>query len=283
MKGRNLYLPAAILLALGMLFGLPSPFARSLRGLVRDGMAPYHALTGSFGARTRQMIERRRQRRTGLDQWAEQQAEIQALRRDLMALGAVRDENAALRRQLNYVSQTPSDLVACRVIARGEMTGWWRTLRVNRGAADGLRAPMPVISEHGLVGRIEQISRHTAEVLLISDASSRVSVRVQPSRTPGILEGASPRLGRLDLPELLLPVATLDVDFLALHDAIQEGNEVVTSGLGGIFPPGIRVGTITGISVDHSGLYRRARIMPAADLHRLDTLYVVRAMEGTLP
>ncbi len=284
MKAKKLYLPAALALALGMLWVLPSPYARMLKGLVRDGMAPYHALTGSIEARARQFIERSRQRRVLADQWAEQQAELKELQRKVLEFKGLRDENAALRRQLNYVSRSPADLVGCRVIARGDMTGWWRTLRLNRGAADGIQPPMAVVSERGLVGRIEATSRHTADVLLISDASSRVSVRVMPSGTPGILEGASRQLGRRELPEVLLPIATFDVDFLSLQDDIHEGHRVLTSGLGGIFPAGILVGKVTGVRTDPSGLYRRAEIMPAADFRRLDTLYVVRYMhEGTLP
>ncbi len=284
MKGKTLYLPAAIMLALGILFVLPSPSTRMLKGLVRDAMAPYHSLTAAFGAGVRQRIDRRRHRHTLADQVAEQQAELQTLRRKTLELSGVREENAALRRQLNYVSRSPADLVACRVIARGDITGWWRTLRLNRGSVDGIRPAMPVVSERGLVGRIEQTSRRTADVLLISDASSSVSVRVMPSGTPGILEGAPTHLGRRELPHLLLPVSTFGVDFLSLQDDVREGNDVVTSGLGGIFPAGIPVGTVIGVRTDSSGLYRRADIMPTADFSRLDTLYVIRHMhEGTLP
>ncbi len=280
MKGKTLHLVVAVALALGMLLVLPSPASRSMKGFVRDALAPYHALTASFGAAIRRRVDQWRARRAQTDMLDEMQAEVHRLRADALELHGLREENKALRRQLNYRSRADADLVACRVIARGDMTGWWRTLRINRGAADGIQRAMAVVSERGLVGRIEQTSRYTADVLLISDGSSRVSVRVMPSGTPGILEGAAPNLKRRERPHVLLPVSTFDVNFLSLRDEIRENDTVETSGLGGVFPAGLAVGTVARIREDPSGLYRRAEIVPAADFQRLETLYVVRQSRG---
>ncbi len=251
-----------------------------MKGVVRDALAPYQALTAAFGAGIRQRMEVWRRSRVQDERLAALEAEIKELRRERMRLSGVLQENQALRRQLAYKARSEKKMVPCRVIARGEMTGWWRTLRVNRGTAAGIEPPMAVLSERGLVGRVLHTSFYTADILLISDASSRVSVRVLPSETVGILKGGAPELHRHDLPYLLLPLSSLKVDYMSVLDDVREGDEVVTSGLGGVFPPGLPVGVIKSIHKDSSGLYRRADIELAADFNRLDTLYVLQQAES---
>ncbi len=274
MRGKTLYLAVALLL--GGILLLPSGVARRLKGWVRDALAPYQALTATAGRHLRQLGDGQRRRHD----FSDLETELQTLRRELLLLSNVHEENTALRRQLEITARAPTDLIAARVIARGEMTGWWRTLRINRGSAADVHPPMAVVSEHGLVGRILETSRDTADVLLLSDASSRVSVRILPSATFGVLTGAASHLQRHDLPHLLIPAAPFQLEYLTLRDDIRDGDRVVTSGLGGMYPAGLPIGTVTGLRTDSSGLYRRASVMPAADLARLDTLYVVRTLES---
>lgn len=262
---------------MGLVFHLPASVTLVVKGMLRDIMAPYQSLTAGIGARLRKPFDDMRRRRDLADALTAAETELRSLRLDLQRLSAVNYENIALRRQLGYVARSSIDLVPCRVIARGDMSGWWRTLRVNRGAAAGIEPAMAVVSERGLVGQILETSLHTSEVLLISDASSRVSVRVLPSGTPGILQGAPTHFHRRAIPDLLLPAATFGADYLTLQGDVREGDEVVTSGLGSVFPAGLPVGNINGIRVDGSDLYRRAVVRPRADLMRLDTLYIVRA------
>jgi len=103
-------------------------------------------------------------------------------------------------------------------------------------------------------------------VLLIVDPNCKVAALVENTRDPGIVEGAFTGLGAEPLCRL---------EFINRDAKIAAGSAVITSGLGGVFPKGIRIGSLEQAPVSESGLYKSARVRPSADLERLEEVFVI--------
>jgi len=193
------------------------------------------------------------------------QAEVTRLKNEVNALTEVQLENVRLRKLLGlYDGIDPEwETVPAKVIGR-DPGNWFHAIIVNKGIDDGLTKDMAVVNEDGLVGRIISVSRSTAEVLLVVDKESAVGCLVQLSRTPGVVEGFSGNHGLLRM--IHIPY---DTD-------IQENQVVVSSGLGGIFPPGLRVGFITQVKVESNGLMKQALLQPFVDFDRLEEVLVLK-------
>jgi rod shape-determining protein MreC len=161
-------------------------------------------------------------------------------------------ENAALRRLLNMRTD-PDRLtaVAGRVVADAGGP-FVHTVLVDVGAEDGVDRGMAAVNERGLIGRVIEVGRHSARVLLLTDFNSRIPVMVEPSRDQAILAGNNTRR-----PSLV---------FLPLNPRLAIGNRVVTSGRDGVLPPGLEVGTVT--AIDATGVI----VEPLVDFARLEYL-----------
>ncbi|MEW6622595.1 MAG: rod shape-determining protein MreC [Bacillota bacterium] len=180
-------------------------------------------------------------------------------------------ENERLNRLLNFkVSQENEwDLMPAVVIGRN-LGNWRDTVIINRGIKDGVHKDMPVINHQGLVGRVIAVTNNTAEVLLLIDRDSAVGALVQRSRTFGVVEAATAD----DIPLQMIHLA---------HDApINEGDVIVTSGLGGIFPKGLKIGYVAEINMAPTGLVKQAKIIPYVDFGKLEELLIVKEAKEIL-
>jgi rod shape-determining protein MreC len=201
--------------------------------------------------------------------------ENDALRAQVDKLDAAGRENARLRRLLDLGRDARRPVVACEVIAREDGYGWWQTVRLNKGRDAGLHADMAVITAGGLVGKTHEVSASSSDVLLIADRTVKVAVRFEPSGAYGVLRGGGvSAAGRYQL-EILFNPRPFQVEYLSKELAIQPGEKVVTSGLGGVFPANIPVGVVRRVWPDETGLYQHAEVLPAADLSRLQEVLVV--------
>ena len=119
--------------------------------------------------------------------------EVEQLRIDARALEDLAAENRELRASLGLPPRTVRKPLKCEVISWGGAAGWWRSLKINRGANSGVREGDAVVCADGLVGRVKKVYSDAADVILITDANSRISCSlvvpdgVQPIR--GILQG----------------------------------------------------------------------------------------------
>jgi rod shape-determining protein MreC len=159
-------------------------------------------------------------------------------------------ENAALRQLLNLdAGVAPPTAVAARVVADAGGP-FVHSVLLDAGAEQGVVKGMAAVNERGLVGRVIEVGRRSARVLLLTDFNSRVPVMVEPARDQAILAGDNSRE-----PGLI---------FLPLHPRMAVGQRVVTSGRGGVLPPGLAVGRITAIDED------RVAVAPVVDWDRLE-------------
>jgi rod shape-determining protein MreC len=158
-------------------------------------------------------------------------------------------ENAALRQVLSAeVEDEHPTAVTARVVADAGGP-FVQTVIVNAGADQGVAKGMAAVNERGLVGRVIEVGRRSARVLLLTDFNSRVPVMVEPSRDQAILAGDNSRE-----PGLV---------FLPLNPRLSVGDRVVTSGRGGVLPPGLAVGVVSRIG-EH-----KVAVAPLVDWDRL--------------
>ncbi len=159
-------------------------------------------------------------------------------------------ENAALRQLHNLeAGVAPPTAVTARVVADAGGP-FVHTVLVAAGADQGVVKGMAAVNERGLVGRVIEVGRRSARILLLTDFNSRVPVMVEPSRDQAILAGDNTRE-----PGLI---------FLPLHPRLAVGQRVVTSGRGGVLPPGLAIGRISAIDDG------KVAVAPVVDWERLE-------------
>lgn len=188
---------------------------------------------------------------------------VAALEAQLWAVESVRRENRWLRESLGLKQYLPAETVVARVIAR-PAEQWFSAVTLNRGARDGLAPGMPVVAARGVVGHIESVTPNTARVILVTDARSAVGGSVRERDDPVLVEGSGNPAQQWALVRPLVRGAQLQV-----------GDEVVTSGLSQIFPPGVPIGRIERVEEDETGLQRVGLLRPYVDLARLSWVTVI--------
>jgi rod shape-determining protein MreC len=163
-------------------------------------------------------------------------------------------ENARLRSLLRLVPKDPVSFVTARVIANSG-GAYVRSLLVDAGGSNGVRRGQAAVTGDGLVGRVTETGGRTARVLLVTDLNSRVPVEIVGSGERAILAGDNSERPRL-----------LYLDGAA---PVKIGQRVITSGQGGVFPPGLPVGIVAVIDA------KIPRVDPYVDLARVDYLRIV--------
>lgn len=185
---------------------------------------------------------------------AQLRAENARLRQWQVTAQRLEGENSSLRSLLRLGPEPAATFVTARAIAD---TGgsFARLLIVNAGTADGVAPRQVVITGEGLVGRIQQAGRRSARVLPITDLNSKVPVIVGAERWRAILAGDNS-----DWPQLT---------FIDGGGEVKRGDLVLTSGHGGIFPPGLPVGIVAGATE------RGIEVQPFVDWHRLEFVRIL--------
>ena len=193
--------------------------------------------------------------------------ENQALKRELQELKLQVNRyqeadlaNQRLRALLNFKKSIATPLLPAQLVAF-DPSGWFQTILIDKGRDDGVVRDMAVVSAEGLVGRVIGVSNHHAKVLLILDGNSAVDAYIQRSRARGVLVG----LGL----ELCL------LKYVQRNEDVQVGDQVISSGMGGVFPKGLLVGTVQEVVRGSSGLFQRVEVDPAVNFGRLEEVLVV--------
>ncbi|OGV64572.1 MAG: rod shape-determining protein MreC [Lentisphaerae bacterium RIFOXYC12_FULL_60_16] len=262
------------IIGLVVLLVLPVPRAWRLKMMTRDGMAPYQNLISMAMDRLAHGVEFLGSVRTAIRERSELVVRIAELQQQVWELESERRENSTLKLLLGYRDQGSRKLVLGRVIARGETSGWWQTIRINRGDLDGVKVDQAVVTESGLVGRTLEVTDLTADVLLVTDPRCRVACRFVRTGALGILRGGGFTAIDSTL-EMMCAPRPFRVDYMAKELEILDGDEVVTSGLGGVFPDGVPVGRVERSGLHSSGLYQSADVVPLVALERLRYVFVV--------
>jgi rod shape-determining protein MreC len=180
-------------------------------------------------------------------------------------------ENDQLRHALGFKKSTHFDVVAAHVIRRNPTT-WWQTVDIDAGEERGIGTQLAVLSNEGLVGKIDRPDKGRSSVVLLTDEKCQVSARVEGSPEVGILCG---QRGRSDGSPMLR------LKYLSTAAALHPGLRVFTTGRGGIFQPNILLGTIE--SVEKGTLDSEALVRPSVNFEDLGTVFVVLSADNPHP
>jgi rod shape-determining protein MreC len=175
--------------------------------------------------------------------------------------------NQRLRNLLRFQENTNESLLAARVIG-WDSSGLYKSIILDKGKSDGLTGNMPVVNSEGVVGRIVSISPNYAQALLITDQNSAIDGLVQSSRARGMLKGGGS--------------GGCYFDYVIKTCEIETGERIVTSGLGGIFPKGLSLGTVKEINDSPNMLFKEVRVIPAVDFSKLEEVLIVLS-SGSVP
>jgi rod shape-determining protein MreC len=189
--------------------------------------------------------------------------EIERLRLQAMQAEETAREAARLRQLVKWQAQAPWKLKLARVVLH-EPANWWRTVQIDLGSRDGLQVNWPVLTMDGLVGRVSSVSLTRSQVTLVGDPNCKVAASVENDNHDTGIVGAS---GPLE-PELV------NLDFVSRNANLKPGQDVRTSGEGGIFPRGILIGKIVDVQPAGYGSQAEVRVKLAANLNALEEVWV---------
>lgn len=191
------------------------------------------------------------------------------LRKRLEQLTYERDqarENAAQLEHLRNRLALPSDpqfgQLAANVVSR-DVNVWFRHLIIDRGSLDGVKLNMPAVTSAGIVGRIIEVGPNYARVQMISDTYAGAGAMLQKSRAMGELRGLS------------TAVSTCELKSVPSSEEVELGEVVVTTGLDGIYPKGLTVGTVERVESDPNGPWHKITVRPSSPIDRLEYLFVL--------
>lgn len=192
--------------------------------------------------------------------------QISRLSSDLTNMDEVRKENQRLKQLLNYSEGVSPERVLAQVV------GWdsaneFKVIRINKGTNHGIKVMAPVITDQGLVGYVYRATPNYADVLTILDQNNRVDVVVERTRTHGIVEGVFNFKCALK--------------YIMRNEPVEVGDKLITAGVGGIFPKGVKVGMITDISKENFGMTLSIEVIPSVDFNKLEEVLVLIPLEET--
>jgi len=167
--------------------------------------------------------------------------------------------NVRLTKLLELKESLPPPTLTAQVIGR-DPSQWFKTLIIDRGSSDGVENGMPAVTVEGVVGQVVNTSPHYAKILLANDPNSAIDAIVQTSRVQGIVKGNG---------------AGFDLHYVLKNSEVTQGDEVVTSGLGSVFPKGLLIGTISSVTKGRRGMFQSITVEPATDFSQLEQVIII--------
>ncbi len=194
------------------------------------------------------------------------QKQIALLTMENLGLNEQAIENERLKRLLEFKDTVSYRLVPAQVIA-GDLSATSKVIYINKGRKDGLKPGMAVVTYEGIIGQVldepgRPLSRSSAPVLLILDRMSHADVMIQRSRERGVIHG---RPESQDL-ELLYMESLAD---------IKIGDVAITTGMGSVYPKGLKVGTITSVEYVPGALSPKVKVEPGVEFFRLEETLII--------
>ena len=150
-------------------------------------------------------------------------------------------------------------MIAVQIIGK-ELSPASSTVTINKGSDDQIQKDMPVITAAGVVGRVQATLSGTAKVFLLTDPGSTVAVMVQRNREEGLLEGK---------------LVNCTLKYVSYYADIQEGDLLVTSGIDGIYPKGLAVGTVAKVVKREAATFQTVVVEPLVPFSRLEEALVL--------
>lgn len=239
-----------------------SETASSLEGAAQNSKEPVAAIGDFFGNifdfSTKKSLQ------AEIDDLNQELAELKT---DSQISSDVEAENQRLRDLLDLKNsyQTGWETVAAEVIGRNA-DNWYEKSTINKGSKDGIRENMAVVDQNGLIGKIVNVTEKTSEVQMMIDSGASLGGMLQKSSIEGVLQGIGGGKGLITMTKL------------PYNADIQLNDVVVTSGVGGVFPPGLLVGTVVKVNTSSDGLSKEAIIEPYCNFDDIQFVLVIRQL-----
>jgi rod shape-determining protein MreC len=263
-KQKNYLALGAVVLVAVVLLSLPTRATSRLRLAVSSWFLPLFGLAGAGQQLPADLADSLLPRRELLHQMDLLRRENQELRTQAIQNDAIARENDKLHALLGWKQTMPWKLKPANVVMR-DPANWWRTVQIDLGSRDGIQTNMPVLTAEGLVGRISGVSYLNSQVVLIGDSDCRVSALVENStHDVGVLSASGP-----------LDTSLVKLSYLSSSANLKSGQNVFTSGFGGVFPKGIPIGKIVDMQSVEFGLATEARVKLNANLGALEQVCVL--------
>ena len=254
----------AVTLVVLLILSLPPRATSHLKLAIGSLFLPLFGLAGTAQQLPADLADTVLPRRELLQQIDRLRRENQELHVQALQTVAVLHENEQLHSLLGWQQQAPWKLKLANVITR-DPANWWQTVQINLGSRDGIQVNMPVLTASGLVGRVSAVGYTRSQVVLIGDPACRISVIVDnPAHDMGIIGASGP-----------LDTTLVDLTYLSGGASLKSGQNVFTSGLGGVFPRGIPVGQVVDSRPVEFVLYTEARVKLSVNLGALEQVWVL--------
>lgn len=234
----------------------------SVFGFLRDPMTYVSSWTSDRTDAVADIVAGPRNLDAALEELERLQTENETLRKENEQLMEAVGESQILRELFSRAAETPE---YTRITA--DVIGWdtnpaLQSMLINAGFDQGVRVGMPVESARGLVGQVYRVTNNAALVVLVTETSSAIPVRLGSTRATGMLRGA----GRGLMPT---------IDWIDLRHQVQVGELVTTSGLGGKFPENLVIGRVVEVERNEAELFQRAVVQPAVDFSAVEIVFVI--------
>jgi len=165
-----------------------------------------------------------------------------------------------LRSLMGMKGEVGFPTVAAEVVGRNRASVF-RTVLIDKGSSDGIEAGFPVVTAEGVAGRIIEVSWNVSKVLLLVDYNSNIDALIQRNRCQGVLQGAG--------------ASGCILKYVQRSEEVRVGDVVVASGLAGVFPKGLRLGTVAGVEKREADLFQRITVHPTVDIAKLEEVLVI--------
>ncbi len=178
----------------------------------------------------------------------------------------IRKENQRLRQLLDFRERMVYESVPAQIISK-DPDNWFRTIIINKGSWDGLDVNMPVVAfsegKKAVVGKVIEVRGTISRVQPLISPNMKVGVRLKSTRFPGLMEGYSSTS------------SLCVIDYISKSARVIQGDVVITSGQGGIFPQGLQVGTVEEIIQSSSSAFQKATVKPVIDYNQVEEVFVI--------
>ena len=189
------------------------------------------------------------------------EAEVSGLQTQVIQLQQQLKDTQVLAALVDFSQSNPESVYKAASVIGRDPSPFLHYVIINVGSNDGIRRGMPVVTNQGLVGRVDAVIADASRVQLVTDPAAAVNVRLQNADTDALLVGSVTG-------DLSLEMISQDVD-------VQEGDVVLTSGLGGDYPPDLLVGQLINLRKRDYELFQEAAVQSTVDFSRLEIVLVI--------
>src|SRR5512133_540963 len=192
---------------------------------------------------------------------AELEGEVADLQAQVIQLQQEVGETKILAELVDFSRANPENKYLAAAVIGRDPSPFLHYVIINRGSNDGILRGMPVVTNQGLIGRVDAVIADAARVQLITDPASSVNVHLQNAKVDASLSGSV--------------TGEVSLDRMPLVPEVEQGDLVLTSGLGGGYPPDIIVGQVVNVQTREFDLFQKATVQPVVDFSRLQIVLVI--------